>query len=73
MWRWGFFVWRAWLVGKYAVPALLLLWVIHTAQGFSPLFWSAAVVFGCVGLGLWLGVAELRDREFGKIGKDKIR
>lgn len=73
MWRLGFLVWRAWLVGKYAVPAVLVLWVIHAGQGFSRLFWAVAVVFGCVGLGLYLGVAELRNREYGKTGRDRIR
>jgi len=73
MWRWGFLVWRVWLATKYGLPALLALWVIYLAQGTSPLFWTTFVVFGCVGLGLYLGVDELRTREFGKLGRDKLR
>ncbi len=73
MWRLGFFVWRAWIYAKYGVPAALTLWLIYLAQGWSPLFWIAAVVLGCVGLGLVLGITEFRNREFGDIGRERIR
>ncbi|MEC3975940.1 hypothetical protein [Amycolatopsis sp. H20-H5] len=73
MWRLGFVFWRAWLYGKYAVPALLVLWLIHAAQGYSRLFWVALVVFALIGFGLVLGISEFRNREFGKPGRERVR
>ncbi|EOD70344.1 hypothetical protein [Amycolatopsis vancoresmycina] len=73
MWRLGFFMWRAWLYIKYGVPAGLVLWLIYLAQGWSVLFWIVAAVIGCVGLGMVLAVGEFRHREFGDIGRERIR
>ncbi|WIY00064.1 hypothetical protein QRX60_39355 [Amycolatopsis mongoliensis] len=73
MWRIGFYVWRAWIYAKYGVPAALVLYLIHHVQGWSALFWIVTAVFGCVGLGLVLGVTEFRNREFGDIGRERIR
>ncbi|UOX91351.1 hypothetical protein MUY14_12250 [Amycolatopsis sp. FBCC-B4732] len=73
MWRLGFYVWRVWLYAKYGAPAALVLYLIHLGQGWSVLFWIVAAVFGCVGLGMVLGVTEFRNREFGDVGRERIR
>lgn len=73
MWRLGFFVWRTWLYAKYSVPAALVLWLIHAGTGFSALFWTTTAVFGCIGLGLVLGISEFHRREFGSVGRDRVR
>lgn len=73
MWYLGFYVWRMWLYAKYGVPAVLVLWLIHAGTGFSPLFWITSAVFGCVGLGLALGIGEFHRREFGPPGRDRVR
>lgn len=73
MWRLGFYVWRFWLYAKYGIPAVGVLWLIHLAQGWSALFWIVAAVFGCVGAGMALAVGEFRNREFGDIGRERIR
>ncbi|MBE8518126.1 hypothetical protein ILP97_11515 [Amycolatopsis sp. H6(2020)] len=73
MWILGFVVWRAWLFAKYGVPAALVLWLIYLAQGASVLFWIVAALIGCVGLGMALAVSEFRDREFGDVGRGRIR
>lgn len=73
MWRLGFYVWRAWLYAKYGVPAALVLCLIYLGQGWSALFWIVAGVFFLVGLGMVLGVTEFHKREFGDIGRERIR
>lgn len=73
MWRIGFYVWRAWLWLKLGAPALLVLILIYMAQGPSALFWSTLVVFGCIGLGVGIAVADFRNREFGPVGRERVR
>ncbi|MFD9893538.1 hypothetical protein ACFWY9_29695 [Amycolatopsis sp. NPDC059027] len=74
MWRLGFYVWRIGLYAKYGIPAALVLLVIYLGYGAGTLFWTTAVVFGCVGLGLVLGITEFRNQEFGRAeGRGRIR
>ncbi|WP_026452804.1 hypothetical protein [Saccharomonospora iraqiensis] len=66
MWRLGFRVWRAGLVLKYGLPALLVLVLLYLAQGLSPLFLTVLCLFGLVAGGASFALREFEEREIGR-------
>ncbi|MGW4521035.1 hypothetical protein [Amycolatopsis sp. NPDC004378] len=69
MWRIGFIVWRVWIYTKLTAPAIVGLWLVHQAQGFSTLFWVLAVFSLGTVVGLRFGLRDLARHESRSFGR----
>lgn len=66
-------MWRAWIWARLAVPAALLLVLMHREYGTAPQFWAATLFLVGVIAGAWFVLRDLYRRELGTAGRGRRR